>query len=81
MMNKKEKELDLLRQSVRTIEGWKNLAYSIKTSSNPKAKENCIKMLKEAFENKPIEFGLMEKQEVSFHDLLEDQLNKFIQEV
>jgi hypothetical protein len=49
-----ENQINLIKTAIKTEAGWKALAASVKNSSNPDAKLNCIKLLNIIGNNKTI---------------------------
>lgn len=75
-----ENKKALLRKALSTEQGWINLAKSVKNSSNPNAKQECIDLIKQTYDNNlvnlPTNSG--EEAEVFMHDLLISKLEENI---
>ena len=74
-----ELKINLIKRSISTPEGWRNLAMSVAESVNPNAKQECIDFLKKIGGNKtvptPTHLGWVD---LDFSDLLVSQLEQNI---
>lgn len=77
----------IIRRCISSVQGWKNLADSIKTSTNPDAYDQCINLFKKMAGDKEIavpatDVETREQDEVKmmFFDMLVMQLNKHFDE-
>ena len=83
----KEAKITLIKRAISTVQGWENLARSLQ-GKGPKAKEECIVLLREIGGEKEIDLPVVETDgstsqniAVSFAELLVQQLEQHIAKI
>ncbi len=74
--------IEIIKRAIATDTGWRALAEAIIDSSNPKAKESCIEILKQIAGDRTVPVTIDASADphnrVKFSDLLIEQLEYYI---